>query len=121
MSHEVTRGLDRSGSEKSLQEVFDNDRLGFLRRKAEGPQLDELIIVDASDGRLVYDLRVEMPGVNFWDRADLSAVHNNRIALNMCLAKIFSNRFGMKHLLRVIFSHRTVNNLGGTAFAVEFH
>lgn len=82
--------------QKLFQEVFNNDRFGFFRRKPEGLQLDELFIVDSSDSSLVYDLRVEMPGVNFWDRADLSTVHNNRIALNMCLTKIFSNGFGMK-------------------------
>ena len=94
------------------QEVLDNHGFCLFFAETECSEFHELFIVDPADGGFVDDLGVYVFCVDLGDGADLRLIHDDGVALDMCVALVISDRSGMKYLSGRSFSDGTGDDPG---------
>ena len=104
-----------------IQEVFDYDSFCFFFCHSQCTEFYKLLVVDPSDSRLMDNCCIYMFCVNLRNRADFCVIHDNRIALYMSMAEIFTDCSWVKYLPGAAFCNGSGYDLCRASFTIHFY
>ena len=124
--HYYTVLLDRSRrlpllGIRLLQKAIDDLLFGFLFGKTQGHELDELLTRDLADGGLVDQRSLGVVGLDLRNGYDLSAIHDDGVALGVTRATVVAVDLGVEVLSGILLGHRAGYHVSAAVLAVQIH